>query len=54
VLGLLATAGGFVVYAILIAEAGTSRATVITYVHRAVFARRPATAAARPARLRAA
>jgi drug/metabolite transporter (DMT)-like permease len=32
VLGLLCTAGGFVIYAILIGEAGTSRATVITYV----------------------
>jgi drug/metabolite transporter (DMT)-like permease len=36
VLGLLATAGGFVVYAILIGEAGTSRATVITYVNPVV------------------
>ncbi len=33
VLGLLCTAAGFVVYAILIGEAGTSRATVITYVN---------------------
>ncbi|MFZ0974043.1 MAG: EamA family transporter, partial [Solirubrobacteraceae bacterium] len=33
VLGLLCTAAGFVVYAILIAEAGPSRATVITYVN---------------------
>jgi|HubBroStandDraft_6_1064221.scaffolds.fasta_scaffold00573_4 drug/metabolite transporter (DMT)-like permease len=36
VLGLLCTAAGFVVYAILIAEAGTSRATVITYVNPVV------------------
>ena len=36
VLGLLCTAGGFVVYATLIAEAGTSRATVITYVNPVV------------------
>jgi drug/metabolite transporter (DMT)-like permease len=36
VLGLLCTAGGFVVYAILIGEAGTSRATVITYVNPVV------------------
>jgi drug/metabolite transporter (DMT)-like permease len=36
VLGLLCTAGGFVVYAILISEAGTSRATVITYVNPVV------------------
>jgi drug/metabolite transporter (DMT)-like permease len=35
-LGLLCTAGGFVVYAILIGEAGTSRATVITYVNPVV------------------
>jgi drug/metabolite transporter (DMT)-like permease len=33
VLGLLCTAAGFVVYAILIGEAGTSRATVITFVN---------------------
>jgi drug/metabolite transporter (DMT)-like permease len=33
VLGLVCTAAGFVVYAILIGEAGTSRATVITYVN---------------------
>ncbi|HEY4825878.1 MAG TPA: DMT family transporter [Solirubrobacteraceae bacterium] len=33
VLGLVCTAVGFVVYAILIGEAGTSRATVITYVN---------------------
>jgi drug/metabolite transporter (DMT)-like permease len=36
VLGLLCTAGGFVVYAILIGEAGSSRATVITYVNPVV------------------
>jgi drug/metabolite transporter (DMT)-like permease len=36
VLGLLCTAGGFVIYAILIGEAGTSRATVITYVNPVV------------------
>ncbi len=36
VLGLLCTALGFVVYAILIGEAGTSRATVITYVNPVV------------------
>ncbi len=36
VLGLLCTAGGFVVFAILIGEAGTSRATVITYVNPVV------------------
>jgi len=36
VLGLLCTAVGFVVYAILIGEAGTSRATVITYVNPVV------------------
>jgi drug/metabolite transporter (DMT)-like permease len=36
VLGLLCTAIGFVVYAILIGEAGTSRATVITYVNPVV------------------
>jgi drug/metabolite transporter (DMT)-like permease len=36
VLGLLCTAGGFVVYATLIGEAGTSRATVITYVNPVV------------------
>jgi len=36
VLGLLCTAAGFVVYAILIGEAGTSRATVITYVNPVV------------------
>ena len=36
VLGLLCTAIGFVVYAILISEAGTSRATVITYVNPVV------------------
>jgi len=36
VLGLLCTAAGFVVYATLIAEAGTSRATVITYVNPVV------------------
>jgi drug/metabolite transporter (DMT)-like permease len=35
-LGVLCTAGGFVVYAILIGEAGTSRATVITYVNPVV------------------
>ena len=35
-LGLLCTAIGFVVYAILIGEAGTSRATVITYVNPVV------------------
>jgi drug/metabolite transporter (DMT)-like permease len=35
-LGLLCTAGGFVVYAILIGEAGSSRATVITYVNPVV------------------
>lgn len=33
VLGLLCTALAFVVYTVLIAEAGTSRATVITYVN---------------------
>jgi drug/metabolite transporter (DMT)-like permease len=32
----LCTAGGFVVYAILIGEAGSSRATVITYVNPVV------------------
>jgi drug/metabolite transporter (DMT)-like permease len=36
VLGLLCTAAGFVVYAILIGEVGTSRATVITYVNPVV------------------
>jgi drug/metabolite transporter (DMT)-like permease len=36
VLGLLCTAAGFVIYAILIGEAGTSRATVITYVNPVV------------------
>jgi drug/metabolite transporter (DMT)-like permease len=36
VLGLLCTAAGFVVFAILIGEAGTSRATVITYVNPVV------------------
>jgi len=36
VLGLLCTAGGFVIYAILIGEAGSSRATVITYVNPVV------------------
>lgn len=36
VLGLLCTAVGFVVFAILIGEAGTSRATVITYVNPVV------------------
>jgi drug/metabolite transporter (DMT)-like permease len=36
VLGVICTAGGFVVYAILIGEAGTSRATVITYVNPVV------------------
>jgi drug/metabolite transporter (DMT)-like permease len=36
VLGILCTAGGFVVYAILIGEAGSSRATVITYVNPVV------------------
>jgi drug/metabolite transporter (DMT)-like permease len=36
VLGLLCTALGFVVFAILIGEAGTSRATVITYVNPVV------------------
>ena len=36
VLGLLCTAIGFVVFAILIGEAGTSRATVITYVNPVV------------------
>jgi drug/metabolite transporter (DMT)-like permease len=36
VLGLVCTAAAFVVYAILIAEAGTSRATVITYVNPVV------------------
>ena len=36
VLGVLCTAVGFVVYAILISEAGTSRATVITYVNPVV------------------
>jgi drug/metabolite transporter (DMT)-like permease len=36
VLGLLCTAAGFVVYATLIGEAGTSRATVITYVNPVV------------------
>jgi drug/metabolite transporter (DMT)-like permease len=36
VLGVLCTAGGFVVYATLIGEAGTSRATVITYVNPVV------------------
>jgi drug/metabolite transporter (DMT)-like permease len=35
-LGLLCTAAGFVVYAVLIGEAGTSRATVITYVNPVV------------------
>ena len=33
VLGLLCTAAAFVVFSVLIAEAGTSRATVITYVN---------------------
>jgi drug/metabolite transporter (DMT)-like permease len=33
VLGLLCTALAFVIYSVLIAEAGTSRATVITYVN---------------------
>ena len=33
VLGLLCTAAAFVVYIVLIAEAGTSRATVITYIN---------------------
>ncbi|HEY4823554.1 MAG TPA: EamA family transporter, partial [Solirubrobacteraceae bacterium] len=36
VLGLLCTATAFVVYAILIGDAGTSRATVITYVNPVV------------------
>jgi len=36
VLGLLCTAVGFVVFAILISEAGSSRATVITYVNPVV------------------
>jgi drug/metabolite transporter (DMT)-like permease len=36
VLGLLCTAAGFVVFAVLIGEAGTSRATVITYVNPVV------------------
>jgi drug/metabolite transporter (DMT)-like permease len=36
VLGLLCTATAFVVYSILIGEAGTSRATVITYVNPVV------------------
>ena len=36
VLGLLCTAAAFVVYSILIGEAGTSRATVITYVNPVV------------------
>ncbi len=36
VLGLLCTAAGFVVYAILIGEAGPGRATVITYVNPVV------------------
>jgi drug/metabolite transporter (DMT)-like permease len=36
VLGLLCTAAGFVVYAVLIYEAGASRATVITYVNPVV------------------
>jgi drug/metabolite transporter (DMT)-like permease len=36
VLGVLCTAVAFVVYATLIAEAGTSRATVITYVNPVV------------------
>lgn len=36
VLGLLCTAVGFVVFAILIGEAGSSRATVITYVNPVV------------------
>src|SRR6185312_16206550 len=35
-LGLLCTAGGFVVYAILISEASASGATVITYVNPVV------------------
>jgi drug/metabolite transporter (DMT)-like permease len=35
-LGLLCTAAGFVVFAVLIGEAGTSRATVITYVNPVV------------------
>lgn len=33
VLGLVCTAAAFVIYTVLIAEAGTSRATVITYVN---------------------
>jgi drug/metabolite transporter (DMT)-like permease len=36
VLGLVCTAAGFVVFVILIREAGTSRATVITYVNPVV------------------
>ena len=36
VLGVLCTAVAFVVYSTLIAEAGTSRATVITYVNPVV------------------
>ncbi len=36
VLALLCTAAGFVIYAILIREAGTSRATVITYINPVV------------------
>jgi drug/metabolite transporter (DMT)-like permease len=36
VLGLLCTAAGFVIYTILIREAGTSRATVITYINPVV------------------
>jgi drug/metabolite transporter (DMT)-like permease len=36
VLGLVCTAAAFVVYAVLIREAGTSRATVITYVNPVV------------------
>jgi len=39
VLGLLCTAAGFVVYAILIGEAGTSRATVVTFVNPLVAGR---------------
>jgi len=36
VLGLLCTAAGFVIYTVLIREAGTSRATVITYINPVV------------------
>jgi drug/metabolite transporter (DMT)-like permease len=36
VLGLLCTAAAFVIYTVLIAEAGPSRATVITYVNPVV------------------